>query len=68
MFTLTALEILLFEGSKVLPPTQWGAASERVKGSVKDPTNNRILLKLLEKWLAYKLRRFWMLFIIFYFV
>ena len=49
MFTFTALEILLFEGSKVLPPAQWGAASERVKGSVKDPTNNRILLKLLEK-------------------
>ena len=31
MFTLTAFEILLFEGISVLAPAQRGARSERVK-------------------------------------
>ena len=33
MFTLTVFEILLFEDRMVLSPVQWGAGSERVKGS-----------------------------------
>ena len=37
-----------------------GYRSERVKFSVKNQKNDRLLLELLEKWLSYKLRRFWM--------
>ena len=35
---------------------------ERVKFSVKNQTNVGLLLELLEKWLYYKLRRFWIVF------
>ena len=62
MFTLNVFEILLFVGRTVLSPAQRGARSERVKVSVKNQKSFRILLKLLEKWLAYKLRRFWVVF------
>ena len=36
--------------------------SERWKFSMKNQKNVRLLLKLLEKWLAYKIRKFWMVF------
>ena len=46
---ITVFEILLFEGRSVLPPTQRGTGSERVKFSVKSPKNDGLLLKLFEK-------------------
>ena len=60
-------EILLSEGRSVLWPAQRGTGSERVKVSVKSQKNIDNLLKLLEKWLTYKLRRFWMVFNFFWF-
>ena len=66
-FTLTGFEILLFVGRTVLSPSQQGTVCERVKVSVKNQKNIRILLKLLDKWLAYKLRRFWEVFNFFWF-
>ena len=62
MFTLIAREILLFESRSALSPAQRGTGSERVEVSVKILKNIRILLKLLEKWLTYKLKRFSMVF------
>ena len=61
-FTLTVFGILLFEGRPVLAPAQWGTGSEKVKFSVKNQKNIRLFLKLLGKWLTYKLRRFQMVF------
>ena len=49
VFTLTAFEILLFEGRSVVSPAQRVTWSERVKVSVKNQKNIWILLKLLEK-------------------
>ena len=43
------------EDRSVLSPFQWSAGSKTVKVF-------QIMLKLLEKWLTYKLRRFWMVF------
>ena len=43
-------------------PTQQGTGSKKVKVPVKNQKNIRNLLKLLEKWLTYKLRRFRMVF------
>ena len=60
MFTLTVFEILQSEVRSVLSPTQQGTGSERVKLPVKNQKNIRNLFKVLEKWLIYKLRRFWM--------
>ena len=57
IFSFTALEILLSEGRLVLSTIQLGTGSERVKVSVKNQNNIRSLLKLLGKWLTYKLRR-----------
>ena len=62
MFTLTVFEILLFETRSILWPTQQVTGSEKVKISVKNQKNDRLLLELLEKWLSYKLKRFWMIF------
>ena len=59
MFTPTVFEILLSEGRSVISPAQRGTGSESVKVSVKKQKNIQNLLKLLEKWLNYKLRRFW---------
>ena len=42
MFTLTILEILMFEGGLVLLPTQVGTGSERVKGNLEE--NDVIIL------------------------
>ena len=67
MFTLTVFDILLFVGRTVLPPAQRAVPRERVKVSVKNKNNIRLLLKLLEKWLAYKLRWFWVVFKFFFF-
>ena len=49
MFTLTVFDILLVVGRTVLPPAQRAVPRERVKVSVKNQNNIRILLKLLEK-------------------
>ena len=49
MFTLTGFEILLFVGRTVLSPSQQGTVCERVKVSVKNQKNIRILLQLLDK-------------------
>ena len=67
MFTLTVFEILQFEVRSVLSPAQQSTGSERVKLPVKNQKNIRNLFKVLEKWLIYKLRRFWMVFKFFWF-
>ena len=59
MFTITAFEKLLLEVRLLLSPAQWGTGSEKVKFSMKKLKNIRLLLKLLEKWLTFKVRRFW---------
>ena len=56
MFTLTALEIFLFEGTLLLSLPQRGTGSEMVNVSVKNQKNTESLLKLPENWLSYKLR------------
>ena len=66
-FTPTVFKILLSEGRSVLSPAHRGAGSERVKVAVQNQKNIRNLLKLLEKWLTYKLRRFWMILKLFWF-
>ena len=67
MFTLTVFEILLFKGRSLLTPAQRGTRSKRVQILVKIKKNVLFLLKLLEKWLIYKLRRFQMVFIFLFF-
>ena len=67
MFALTVFEILLFEGKSVLSPAQRETGSEGVKVSVKNQKNIWNLLEMLEKWLTYKLRKFWMVFKFFWF-
>ena len=67
MFNLTIFEILLSAVSLVLSPTQRGTGSERVTVLVKNRKNIRNLFKLLEKWLTYKLRMFWVVFKFFWF-
>ena len=67
MFNLTIFEILLSAVSLVLSPTQRGTGSERVTVLVKNQKNIRNLFKLLEKWLTYKLRMFWVVFKFFWF-
>ena len=67
MFTLTVFEILLSEGRSVLSPAQRGTGNERAKVSLKNQKNIRTLLTLPEKWLTYKLRRFWMVLNFFWF-
>ena len=59
MFTITAFEKLLLEVRLLLSPAQRGTGSEKVKFSMKKLKNIRLLLKLLEKWLTFKVRRFW---------
>ena len=59
MFTITAFEKLLLEVRLLLSPAQWSTGSEKVKFSMKKLKNIRLLLKLLEKWLTFKVRRFW---------
>ena len=56
MFTLTALEIFLFEGTLLLSLAQRGTGSKMVNVSVKNQKNTESLLKLPENWLSYKLR------------
>ena len=43
----------------ILSLAQWSTGSERVKVSVKNQNNIRILLKWIEKWLTYKIQTFW---------
>ena len=61
IFILIFLETLLSKVRSVLRPSQRGTGSKRVKVSVRNPKNIWNLLNLLEKWLTYKLRRFWMI-------
>ena len=65
MFTVTVFEILLFEGRSALWPAHRVTGSKRVKISVKNQKKVGLLLELFEKWLSYKLRRFWMVLNIF---
>ena len=58
---------MMSEGRSVLSPAQRGTGSESVKVSVKNQNNIGNLLKLLEKWLAYKVSRFWMVLTFFWF-
>ena len=67
MFTFTTFEIFLFGGRLVLSAAQWGTESERLKISVKNQKTIWLLLKLLEKWLTYKVTRFLMVFNSFWF-
>ena len=67
MFALTVFEILLFESKSVLSPAQRETGSEGVKASVKNEKNIWNFLEMLEKWLTYKLRKFWMVFKFFWF-
>ena len=64
MFALTVFEILLSEGKS---PAQRGTGREGVKVSLKNQKNIRNLLEMLEKWLTYKLRKFWIVFKFFWF-
>ena len=57
MFTLTVFEILLFKGKLVLSLFQQSTGSEMVKVLVKNQKHIRTL-KLLEKSLTFKLRKF----------
>ena len=66
MFTLINFEILQFKDRLVLWPAQQIIGSEKIKFLVKDQNNVRLLLELLEKWLSYKRRRFWMVFNVFW--
>ena len=61
IFILTFLETLLSKVRSVLRPSQRGTGSKRVKVSVRNQKNICNLLKLLEKLLTYKLRRFWLI-------
>ena len=67
IFTFTVFEILLFKSMSILSLAQWGTGSERVKVSVKNQNNIRILLKWIEKWLTYKIQTFWIVFNFFWF-
>ena len=59
---LIIFEIFLFDGRPVLAPTKWGTGSKRVRFSVKNHTDVRRLLKLLETLLTYEVRKFeWLL-------
>ena len=64
MLTLTVFEIFLFEVREHYQPPSGISGSEWVKVLVKNQKNIWILLKLLEKWLTYKLRRLWMVFFV----
>ena len=61
------MEILLFECRSVLQTTQSGTGNERVKVSAKNQKNIGNILILLEKWMDYKLKWFWMVFEFFWF-
>ena len=67
MFSLTVFKILLLEVGSLLGHAQWFPGSKRIKFSVKNQKNLWYLLQLLEKWLPYKLSRFWMVFNFFLF-
>ena len=58
---------LLFAGRSTSSSTQWSTGSEKVKFSVKNHKNIWCLMRLLEKWLTYILRKFWMVLILFIF-
>ena len=62
MFTLTVFQILLSKGRSVLWPTHWSTRTESLKVSVKNQKYIPNLFKLLEKWLTYRMSRFWMVF------
>ena len=68
MFTLTVLQKLLLEDRSVFSPAHQSIGNERVRVSIENKKSNQILLKLLEKWFTYKLRKFWMVFDFFDFV
>ena len=68
MCTLTVFEILLFKGRLVLWPVQRVSESRKVTFSVENQKNVQLLLELFEKWLCYKLSRFWIAFNFFVFV
>ena len=67
MFTFTVFDTLLFESRSVLSHAQQATGTKRVKVSVRNQKSIPILMKLLEKWLKYKLRRFFIGFNFFYF-
>ena len=68
MFVLTVLEILLFKSRLLFLPTQWSTGSKTVKASVTKQKYIWNLLRLVENWLTYKLKRFgWMVFNFFLF-
>ena len=62
MFSPTIFEILLSEGKSIMSPAQRDTGSKRGNVSVKNQSNIGNFLKFLEKWLTYKLRRFWIVF------
>ena len=62
MFSPTIFEILLSEGKSIISPAQRDTGSKRVNVSVKNQSNIGNLLKFLERWLTYKLRRLWIVF------
>ena len=59
---LPVFKILLSVGMLVLWPVQRGTWSNIVNISVANKENVWNLLKVLEKWLNYQLRRFWIVF------
>ena len=62
MFTLSIYEILLSKVRSVLWPTQQSTGSKSLKVSAKKQKYIANLFHLLEKWLIYKIRRFWIIF------
>ena len=66
MFKHIVSEILLFSSRSVLWLSQWGCGNKRVKVSVKNQNNISKLLKLIEKLLNYKIRKFLMVLNFFY--
>ena len=62
MFTVTVLEILLWKAISVFWPAQWSTGCKRVKVTVENQKCIGNLFELLEKWLTYKIKRFWMVF------
>ena len=62
MFPVTVLEILLWKAISVFWPAQWSTECKRVKVTVENQKCIGNLFELLEKWLTYKIKRFWMVF------
>ena len=62
LFFFTLFEVLMSEGRSVLSESQQGTENKMVQASVKKQKNVLNLLKVIPKWLSYKVRSFLMVF------